>query len=191
MESVIGFLNTIFWGYVLIYGLLAVGVYFTLRLGFVQIVHFGEMFRVITGSQQPDKAGISPFQALTVSLASRVGTGNIAGVAVALYLGGPGAIFWMWMVALVGMATAYSESTLAQLYKVRNENGQYRGGPAFYIARGLNAPWTASAMELACTALKTRPNRSMRRMCASRSTKSARRSSRSVPKAASVASSGW
>ena len=141
MDSVIGFLNTIFWGYVLIYGLLAVGVYFTLRLGFLQFVHFGEFFRVIRGSRATDRAGISPFQALTISLASRVGTGNLAGVAVALYLGGPGAIFWMWMVALVGMATAYSESTLAQLYKVTDDTGQYRGGPAFYIAKGLKAPW--------------------------------------------------
>ncbi len=148
METVIGFLNTIFWGYVLIYGLLAVGVYFTIRLGFQQFVHFGEMFRVITGSQQADKAGISPFQALTISLASRVGTGNIAGVAVALYLGGPGAIFWMWMVALVGMATAYSESTLAQLYKVTDDDGQYRGGPAFYIARGLGVPWAGAVFSV-------------------------------------------
>ncbi|MGF0538282.1 alanine/glycine:cation symporter family protein [Agrobacterium sp. ES01] len=141
MTALIGFLNTVFWGYVLIYGLLAVGVFFTIKLGFPQFLHFGEMFRVLRRSDNTDKSGISPFQALTVSLASRVGTGNLAGVAVALYLGGPGAIFWMWMVALVGMATAYSESTLAQLYKVRNENGDYRGGPAFYIARGLGAPW--------------------------------------------------
>lgn len=141
MDSIISFLNTIFWGYVLIYGLIAVGVYFTIRLGFPQIVHFGELFRVVRGSRQLDRAGISPFQALTVSLASRVGTGNLAGVAVALYLGGPGAIFWMWVVALVGMATAYAESTLAQLYKVTDDAGQYRGGPAFYIAKGLKAPW--------------------------------------------------
>jgi AGCS family alanine or glycine:cation symporter len=149
MVAVIDFLNTIFWGYVLIYGLLAVGLFFTLRLGFIQFVHFGEMFRVIRGSRETDVAGITPFQALTVSLASRVGTGNLAGVAVALYLGGPGAIFWMWMVALVGMATAYSESTLAQLFKVKNEEGQYRGGPAFYIARGLNAPWAAVIFSIA------------------------------------------
>ncbi|MFO1152918.1 MAG: sodium:alanine symporter family protein [Rhodospirillales bacterium] len=141
MGAVIGFLNTIFWGYVLIYGLLAVGAYFTIRLRFQQILRFPEMFRVIRGSRGTDRAGISPFQALTISLASRVGTGNLAGVAVALYLGGPGAIFWMWMVALVGMATAYSESTLAQLYKVTDDTGQYRGGPAFYIAKGLHAPW--------------------------------------------------
>lgn len=143
MVAVIDFLNTVFWGYVLIYGLLGVGLFFTLRLGFIQFRHFGEMFRVIRGSREADAAGITPFQALTVSLASRVGTGNLAGVAVALYLGGPGAIFWMWMVALVGMATAYSESTLAQLFKVKNAEGQYRGGPAFYIARGLRAPWAA------------------------------------------------
>ena len=144
MNAIIDFLNTIFWGYVLIYGLLAVGVYFTIRLRFQQVLHFGEMFRVVTNAPQTDKEGISPFQALCTSLASRVGTGNIAGVAVALTLGGPGAIFWMWMVALVGMATAYSESTLAQLYKVHGPAGSegiYRGGPAFYIARGLGMPW--------------------------------------------------
>ena len=145
MNAIIDFLNTIFWGYVLIYGLLAVGVYFTIRLRFQQILRFGEMFRVITSAPETDKEGISPFQALCTSLASRVGTGNIAGVAVALSLGGPGAIFWMWMVALVGMATAYSESTLAQLYKVHEtpdgDSGVYRGGPAFYIARGLGIPW--------------------------------------------------
>lgn len=141
MTSVIGFLNTVFWSYVLIYGLLAVGVFLTLRLGFVQFRQFGEMFRCVIGSGARDKDGITPFQALTVSLASRVGTGNIAGVAVALYLGGPGAIFWMWMVALVGMATAYAESALAQLYKTHGEGGIYRGGPAHYIARGLGLPW--------------------------------------------------
>lgn len=141
LESTVGFLNTIFWNYILVYGLLGVGVFFTIRLGFLQFVNFGEMIRAIRGSRQSDKFGISPFQAVCTSLASRVGTGNLAGVAVALYLGGAGAIFWMWMVALVGMATGYAESTLAQLYKVRDEQGQYRGGPAFYMARGLNAPW--------------------------------------------------
>lgn len=144
MNAIIDFLNNIFWGYVLIYGLLAVGVFFTIRLGFIQFRHFGEMVRAILGARQSDKHGISPFQALCTSLASRVGTGNIAGVAVALYLGGAGAIFWMWMVALVGMATGYAESTLAQLYKVRDRKGQYRGGPAFYIAKGLKAPWAGA-----------------------------------------------
>ena len=148
MDAIIDFLNTIFWGYVLIYGLLAVGLFFTVRLGFVQFVHFPELFKSILGSRQSDKAGISPFQALCTSLASRVGTGNLAGVAVALYLGGPGALFWMWMVALVGMATAYAESTLAQLYKIKNEKGEYRGGPAFYIARGLGAPWAGAVFSV-------------------------------------------
>lgn len=144
MTAVIDFLNTIFWGYVLIYGLLAVGVYFTLRLKFVQIFYFPEMIRSVLSSSDTDRSGITPFQALCTSLASRVGTGNIAGVAVALYLGGPGAIFWMWVVAALGMATAFAESTLAQLYKVKDEEGRYRGGPAFYIARGLKAPWAGA-----------------------------------------------
>ncbi|NUB44794.1 alanine:cation symporter family protein [Fertoebacter nigrum] len=144
MNTIIDFLNTVFWGYVLIYGLLAVGVYFTVRLRFQQILQFREMFRVVVAAPSTDTQGISPFQALCTSLASRVGTGNIAGVAVALSLGGPGAIFWMWVVALVGMATAYAESTLAQLYKVQDSSGEstvYRGGPAFYISRGLGLPW--------------------------------------------------
>lgn len=149
MTAIIGFLNDIFWGYVLIYGLLAVGIYFTLRLGLLQFLHFGEMWRCVRGSGATDRDGISPFQALSVSLASRVGTGNIAGVAVALTLGGPGAIFWMWMVALVGMATAYAESTLAQLYKVHGADGMYRGGPAFYISRGLGLPWLAGLFAVA------------------------------------------
>ncbi|MCQ0968901.1 alanine:cation symporter family protein (plasmid) [Paracoccus sp. TK19116] len=149
MNAIVDFLNTIFWGYVLIYGLLAVGIYFTIRLGFIQFRHFPELFRCVIGSGETDKNGISPFQALTVSLASRVGTGNIAGVAVALTLGGPGAIFWMWMVALVGMATAYAESTLAQLYKVHGPGGMYRGGPAFYIAKGLGQPWLAAVFSIA------------------------------------------
>ncbi|WP_111493596.1 MULTISPECIES: alanine/glycine:cation symporter family protein [Marinobacter] len=141
MTAIVDFLNSILWGYVLVYGLLAVGVFFTLRLGLLQFRHFNEMIRAIRGSRESDVHGISPFQALCTSLASRVGTGNLAGVAVALYLGGAGAIFWMWMVALVGMATGYAESTLAQLYKVRDGKGQYRGGPAVYMAKGLKAPW--------------------------------------------------
>lgn len=151
MTTIINFLNTVFWGYVLIYGLIAVGIYFTIRLRFQQVLHFGEMIRSITAAPSADRQGISPFQALCTSLASRVGTGNIAGVAVALVLGGPGAIFWMWVVAFVGMATAYSESTLAQLYKVRDEtdaSAVYRGGPAFYIARGLGMPWLGAVFSV-------------------------------------------
>ncbi|MEJ6654543.1 MAG: alanine/glycine:cation symporter family protein, partial [Pseudomonas sp.] len=117
---------------------------FTLRLGFIQFRHFGEMVRSILSSRKSDQYGISPFQALCTSLASRVGTGNIAGVAVALYLGGAGAIIWICVVDMVGMATGYAESTLAQLYKVQDRKGQYRGGPAFYIAKGLKAPWAGA-----------------------------------------------
>lgn len=149
MNAIIDFLNTIFWGYILIYGLLAVGIYFTIRLGFIQFRNFGELWRCVSASGETDRDGISPFQALTVSLASRVGTGNIAGVAVALTYGGPGAIFWMWMVALVGMATAYAESTLAQLYKVHGPGGMYRGGPAYYISQGLRQPWLAALFSIA------------------------------------------
>lgn len=140
MKALIDTLNTVLWNYVLIYGLLAVAVFFTLRLGAPQFLHVRELFRLRHGDAA-DTGGITPFQALCTTLASRVGTGNIAGVAVALELGGPGAIFWMWMVALFGMATAYAETTLAQLYKTRDTSGTYRGGPAFYMERGLNARW--------------------------------------------------
>ena len=149
MDAIVGFLNTIFWGYVLIYGLLAVGIFFTIRLGAIQFLHFREMIRCVTGSRETTENSISPFQALTVSLASRVGMGNLAGVAVAINLGGPGAIFWMWLVALVGMATAYAESSLAQLYKTHGPTGMLRGGPSFYIARGLKMPWLGGVFAVA------------------------------------------
>ncbi|MFH7586230.1 alanine/glycine:cation symporter family protein [Oceanimonas smirnovii] len=141
MDSVIAFINNLLWGSVLIYLLLGVGVFFTFRLGFIQFRHFGHMFSVLKHSRQSDAAGISSFQALCTSLAARVGTGNLAGVAVALYLGGPGAIFWMWLIALIGMATAFAESALAQLYKVKDDEGNYRGGPAYYMERGLGMRW--------------------------------------------------
>ena len=144
MNTLIAFVNMILWEYVLVYGLLAVGIFFSVRLGFLQIFHFPEFFRSVMRAPKRDASGITPFQALCTSLASRVGTGNIAGVAVALYLGGAGAIFWMWVVAFVGMATAYAESTLAQLYKTRDNDGQFRGGPAYYISNGLKAPWAAA-----------------------------------------------
>lgn len=148
MDTIIAFVNMILWNHVLIYGLLAVGIYFSIRLGFLQIFHFPEFFRSVMRAPKRDAGGITPFQALCTSLASRVGTGNIAGVAVALYLGGAGAIFWMWVVAFLGMATAYAESTLAQLYKIRDDKGQFRGGPAFYISKGLKAPWAAVLFSL-------------------------------------------
>lgn len=148
LSPVIGLINTVLWDYVLVYGLLAVGLYFTVRLRFVQVRRFPHMLHVIGRGTDGDSAGISPFQALCTSLASRVGTGNLAGVAIALSVGGPGALFWMWCTAVLGMATAYAESSLAQLYKVRDENGQYRGGPSYYMAKGLKRPWMGVAFSL-------------------------------------------
>ena len=124
--------------HVLIYLLIGVGIYFTVRTRCIQIRYFGRMLRQLRGSHRQD-GGISSFQAFCVGLASRVGTGNIAGVAIALTVGGPGAIFWMWVVAALGMATALIEATLGQIFKVRSGDGAFRGGPAFYIHRGLGS----------------------------------------------------
>ncbi|HUO39646.1 MAG TPA: alanine/glycine:cation symporter family protein [Mycobacterium sp.] len=117
---------------------MAVGIYFTVRTRFVQIRYFAKMLAQL-GRSRADDGGISSFQAFCVGLASRVGTGNIAGVAIALTLGGPGAIFWMWVVALLGMATALIEATLAQIFKVKAGDGTFRGGPAFYLQGGLGS----------------------------------------------------
>lgn len=136
--QVIGPLCSLLGGHVLIYLLIGAGIYFTLRTRCIQIRYFGRMFRQLRRSHRQD-GGISSFQAFCVGLASRVGTGNIAGVAIALTVGGPGAIFWMWVVAAVGMATAVIEATLAQIFKVRSGDGAFRGGPAFYIQRGLGS----------------------------------------------------
>ncbi|WP_373284827.1 alanine/glycine:cation symporter family protein [Actinomyces gaoshouyii] len=119
--------------------LIAVGLYFTIRSRAVQFRLFPEMIRTVFGSRGDAEGGISSFQAFTIGLASRVGTGNIVGVAIAITLGGPGAIFWMWVVALVGMATGFIESTLAQMFKVPAADGTFRGGPAYYITRGLGS----------------------------------------------------
>ncbi|NLS12260.1 sodium:alanine symporter family protein [Vibrio sp. SM6] len=141
MTDLITLLNDLLWGSILVYLLVGVGVYFTVRLGFIQFRHFGHMFSVLKNSRKADNAGISSFQALCTSLAARVGTGNMAGVAVALTAGGPGAIFWMWLIAMLGMATAFAESTLAQLYKTKDDDGNYRGGPAYYMEKGLGMRW--------------------------------------------------
>ncbi|MCB9409817.1 alanine/glycine:cation symporter family protein [Mycolicibacterium sp.] len=130
--------NKALYTYILVYLLVAVGIYFTIRTRFVQFRYFPRMLKQLVHSRTHD-AGISPFQAFCVGLASRVGTGNIAGVAIALTVGGPGAIFWMWVVALIGMATALIEATLGQIFKVRAGDGSFRGGPAFYIQRGLGS----------------------------------------------------
>ena len=147
-NQVVDLLNGLLWGKILIWLLVGTGIYFTLRLGFIQLRHFGHTFTVLRGSRQSDASGISSFQALCTSLAARVGTGNIAGVAVAITLGGPGAIFWMWVIALVGMATGFAEATLAQLFKQRDDKGQFRGGPAYYMEKGLGQRWAGTMFSI-------------------------------------------
>ncbi|MFD4490266.1 alanine/glycine:cation symporter family protein [Lysinibacillus fusiformis] len=127
--------NNILWTYILIILLLAAGLYFSFGTKFVQIRLFPEMFRLIVEKREGD-SGVSPFQAFTISAASRVGTGNITGVALAIGVGGPGAVFWMWIIAILGMATAFIESTLAQVYKVK-DGDTFRGGPAYYMEKAL------------------------------------------------------
>jgi AGCS family alanine or glycine:cation symporter len=136
--NLIGPVSNVLYTYILVYVLVAAGIYFTVRTRFVQVRYFKRMLGQLVHSRSGD-GGISSFQAFCVGLASRVGTGNIAGVAIALTVGGPGAIFWMWVVALIGMATAFVEATLGQIFKVRTDDGTFRGGPAFYIQRGLGS----------------------------------------------------
>lgn len=138
IEVWIGTVNGYLWGSILIYLLSACGIWFTIRLKGLQIRRFFHMFSILKSSRKSSSQGISSFQALCTSLAARVGTGNLMGVAVAISLGGAGAVFWMWLIALVGMATAFAESALGQLYKERDSNGNFRGGPAYYMSKGLN-----------------------------------------------------
>lgn len=135
LNWLVGPANNFIWTYVLIGLLLFVGIYFTFGTKFVQIRLFKEMFRLIMEKKEGE-SGVSPFQAFTISAASRVGTGNITGVALAIGVGGPGAVFWMWVIAIVGMATAFIESTLAQVYKVK-DGPAFRGGPAYYMQKAL------------------------------------------------------
>ncbi len=128
--------------------LIPLGLLFTVRSRFVQFRFFGRMFRILKQAFHHEKGHLSSFQALTLSVAGRVGSGNIGGVALAIALGGPGAVFWFWVVGLVGMATSFFECTLAQLYKQAEPDGSYRGGPAFYIERGLNKKWLAIIFSL-------------------------------------------
>lgn len=141
MQSFVDFLNGIIWSPALIYLCLGAGLFYSIVTRFVQVRHFFEMWRLLLSGKSSTK-GISSFQALAVSLSGRVGTGNIAGVAAAIGFGGPGAIFWMWVVAFFGAATAYAESTLAQIYKEEDE-GEFRGGPAYYIEKAMGQKWYA------------------------------------------------
>ena len=143
-------INDVLWGYLLIGVLVACGLWFTWKTKGVQFRMIGEMFRLLTdsatagtgrlGDSDKNHRHISSFQAFAVSVATRVGTGNLAGVATAIAVGGPGAVFWMWMIALLGSATAFVESTLGQLFKQRHKDS-FVGGPAYYIQRGLHQRW--------------------------------------------------
>lgn len=144
-------LNDPLWDFLVVF-LLAVGVFYTCMTAAVQVRLFGHSFKVMKASRKAseDDHGITPFQAFVTGLASRVGVGNVAGVAIAIAIGGPGAVFWMWLTAFLGMSSAFVESSLAQLFKVRDQqNAQFRGGPAYYISQGLKQKWLAVLFSLA------------------------------------------
>ena len=140
--------NSLLWDELLIFLLCGTGIYYTLRLGFIQIRHFGSGFKALFGGislsgAKADKQGMSSFQAVATAIAGQVGTGNLAGPATAIIAGGPGAIFWMWVSSFLGMATIYAEAMLAQKFRSKDKNGQVVGGPAYYIEKGLNCKWLA------------------------------------------------
>jgi len=150
LQAFVDFMNGIIWSPALIYLCLGAGLFYSIMTRFVQVRLFREMWRLLLSNKSSEK-GISSFQALAVSLSGRVGTGNIAGVAAAIGFGGPGAVFWMWVVAFLGAATAYAESTLAQIYK-EEQDGQYRGGPAFYFEKAMGQKWFAWLFAIATIA---------------------------------------
>ena len=137
LNIIIGKINTVLYFPILVVLLIAVGLYFTIRTGFIQVSLLKEAFKVIK-EKPKDESDVSSFQALMISTASRVGTGNIVGVSSAICLGGYGAVFWMWLVAIIGSASAFAESTLAQIYKKKGKNSSY-GGPSYYIEEGLKS----------------------------------------------------
>lgn len=132
------------YAWILLFLLVGVGIYLTLYLKLPQVLHLRDIFTSLSGGRETAGNGLSSFQAFAVGVGTRVGTGNISGVALALIMGGPGAIFWMWVVAFLGMSTSFVESVLAQLYKTRQNDGAFRGGPAEYMTRGLG--WKTPAM---------------------------------------------
>ena len=141
MDKIIGSINDIIWSNALIILCLAAGIYFSIVTGFLQVRYLKEMWRLLFIGKASAQ-GVSPFQAFAIAISGRVGTGNIAGVATAIAMGGPGAVFWMWLIAFLGAASAFVEATLGQIYK-QVKDGQYRGGPAFYIEKGLGVKWYA------------------------------------------------
>ncbi|MTH55295.1 amino acid carrier protein [Bacillus mangrovi] len=147
MADFVAGLNGILWSTPVIYILLGVGLLFSIMTRFLQVRHIKDMVMLMFKGKSSE-AGVSSFQALSIALSGRVGTGNIAGVATAIAFGGPGAIFWMWAIAFIGASSAFIESTLAQIYKVKHE-GQYRGGPAYYIEKGIGWKWFAVVFAVA------------------------------------------
>ena len=153
LNSSIVSINDFLWSYLLVAGLVACALWFTWKTHFVQFRMVGEMIRLLGESADRQDAGekhVSSFQAFAVSIASRVGTGNLAGVASAIAIGGPGAVFWMWVIALLGSSTAFVESTLAQLYKRRHADS-FIGGPAYYILYGMHCKWMAKLFAVLIT----------------------------------------
>lgn len=136
IEKIDGFLG----GYILVFLLLGAGIYFTLRLGFLQIIKFGPAMKLTFGGlfkkEEKEEGSLSSFQALATAIAAQVGTGNVGGVATAITLGGPGAVFWMWITAFLGMSTIFAEAVLAQIFRERRD-GELVGGPAYYISKGM------------------------------------------------------
>lgn len=141
MASLLNFLDDILWESILIYFLLGYGLYLTLRTRFIQFRRWPDMFFSLRRDAQTDPRGVSPWQALAVSLSGRVGVGSLLGVAMALTAGGPGAIFWMWIITLLSLPMALIENTLAQIFKTTDQRAQFRGGPAEYMSRGLGMRW--------------------------------------------------
>lgn len=149
VSQCISFINDHFLGYILMFSLMGAGLYFTIATRFVQFIHPRKLFHLII-TEDKRKGNISPFQAFSISTASRVGTGNIAGVAIAITAGGPGAVFWMWIIAVMGAASAFIESTLAQVYKVKTGT-LFRGGPAYYMQNALGMRKLALAFSVIIT----------------------------------------
>lgn len=147
MEQIITALNDVIWSNALIVLCLGTGIYFSIITKFLQLRYFKQMLKLLFGGKSSEK-GVSSFQAFAIAISGRVGTGNIAGVATAIAMGGPGALFWMWAIAFLGAASAFVEATLGQVYKEVND-GQYRGGPAFYIEKGLGYKWYALTFAIA------------------------------------------
>ena len=153
IETIINSINDLLWTYIMIILLLGCAFYFSFKTRFVQFRKLGEMFRLLGEGAKKGEAGrhqVSSFQAFCISLASRVGTGNLAGVATAIAIGGPGAIFWMWIIALLGASSAFIESTLAQMFKIKGKDS-FIGGPAYYIKKGIGKEWAAIVFAVCIT----------------------------------------